>query len=169
MFRSPLRLAPEEEQEEEDRPSLFSISSAILFNLGLSQFLRAIDSYDDETSRPKRLEAALQLFEMVYVLEDSAVQNKNEEEENKEGGGGTQHIPLLHLMGMVNNCAQAHKLLNQPEKADRLLQHVLTTLMVVVVDKNNTSSEDLQQCLEGFFAATSHLVLRNKGSMAEAA
>jgi hypothetical protein len=158
VFRIPMRLVQRQDGEAKDQCSIFSVSSAILFNLGLTQFLMAIECSDQRSQH--RLTVALQLFEMVRALLEAT---KNEENNELLSSGGDS-FPFLHLLGLVNNAAQIHKLLNQNERADRLLEHLLTSLMLVVVDKDE---EDARGALEVFFAATSHLVLQK--ACAEAA
>jgi hypothetical protein len=185
VFRIPMRLevsSRTEKEEDSCECSIFSISSAILFNLGLAQFLRATEEERINDSRsPSRLVVALQMFEMVYALEDSTIKNNNEEENNKNEPNSPSAtaatsddddgLPFLHLLGLVNNCAQLRKRLNQIERADHLFQHILTSLMMLAIsslDKQENENISSTGALEGFFAATSHLVLRD-ACVAEAA
>jgi hypothetical protein len=115
------------------------MTSAILYNIGLAQSLMAIESKVEAS--PSRLIGALQMYEIVYALQEV-------------DGSAEDQLPCLHLLGLINNCAHLHHLLNSPKKADRLLQHLLALLMLLVVEGDETTG------LEFFIAATSHLVLR---------
>lgn len=134
IFRTPLRLS------QDRRPvSKVAMTSAILYNIGLAQSLMAIESKVEAS--PSRLIGALQMYEIVYALQEV-------------DGSAEDQLPCLHLLGLINNCAHLHRLLNSPKKADRLLQHLLALLMLLVVEGDETTG------LEFFIAATSHLVLR---------
>jgi tetratricopeptide (TPR) repeat protein len=111
------------------------ISMTILFNLAIANHLRAMK---DENNSNARLQRALKLYELVY-----AIQNTN-----------TRGLPLTQCLGLVNNCGHIHKQLNREAKANRLFQHLLTTLMLMV-----QQGEEIPEA-EGFFSTTSHLILQ---------
>lgn len=135
IFRTPLRLS-----QGRDSISKVATTSAILYNIGLAQSLMAIESKVEVS--PSRLIGALQMYEIVYALQEV-------------DGSTEDQLPCLHLLGLINNCAHLHRLLKRPKKADRLLQHLLALLMLLVVE----GDEEITG-LEFFIAATSHLVLR---------
>ncbi len=139
IFRTPLILS-----QDDDPISNVAVSSAILCNLALAQFLLAVECDDDSSS--KRMIGALQMYEIVYSLQQT----------NGTKDQPQDQLPWLHLLGLINNSAYLHRFLNRPKKSNRLFQHLLTSLMLIVLDKNNDVTG-----LECFFAATSHLVLRD--------
>jgi len=116
------------------------MTSAILYNIGLAQTLKTVESKVEVST--SRVLGALHMYEIVYALQEV-------------DGSIDDQLPCLHLLGLINNCAYLHRLLESPKKADRLMQHLLALLMLLVVEGNEETTG-----LEFFIAATSHLVLR---------
>jgi tetratricopeptide (TPR) repeat protein len=165
----------------------------ILFNLALAHHLQAlactkeddINNNDNDRKRKEILRNALKLYELGYCL---MVHRTHE----REGGGtpgshgnfdheddellldGT--LTLSQTMGMVNNCAQIHKEFGRIQKANRLFQHLLSSLILAVEckfldggkdDDDDDNTQELEEW-ERFFGTTSHLILQST-SMARAA
>jgi hypothetical protein len=123
------------------------IGLAIIFNLAIAQHLLA----KERNNSIERLRVALNLYELVYAL-----QKKCSREESN-------FLSFHHVLGLVNNCGQIHKQLNREKKANRLFQHLLNSLMLMVEQGEEVPAE-----IEGFFATTSHLILKGP-SVARAA
>ena len=153
----------------DDSVSTMAVSCAILFNLGLAQHLRAMKALEDgivvnKKESRRRLLAALQVYEMVYALQETGGTSSTGSYVTADG-----QLPYIHILGLVNNCAQIHKLMNQDDRGDSLFHHLLTSLMMVVSSTEEDEDDSLQFAdLEGFFASTSYLILR-ESCAAEAA
>jgi tetratricopeptide (TPR) repeat protein len=179
IYRTPIRIVASNES---------SSDVCILFNLALAYHLQALactkedDNNDNDRKRKEILRNALKLYELGYCL---MVHQTNE----REGGdtlGSHENVDhhdellldgtltLLQTMGMVNNCAQIHKQFRRIQKADRLFQHLLSSLILAVecksLDGGNNDDDNTQEIeeWEKFFGSTSHLILKST-SMALAA
>jgi hypothetical protein len=82
-------------------------------------------------------------FELVYAIKTTNIR---------------RGLSLTQCLGLVNNCGHIHKQLNREAKANRLFQHLLTTLMLMV-----QQGEEIPEA-EGFFSTTSHLILQEPAS-----
>jgi hypothetical protein len=184
IYRTPIRIVASNESNSD---------VCILFNLALAHHLQAlactkeddINNNDNDRKRKEILHNAMKLYELGYCL---MVHRTNE----REGGGtlgshgNVDHeddellldgtLTLSQTMGMVNNCAQIHKEFRRIEKANRLFQHLLSSLILAVqcksLDGGNDDDDDdntqEREEWEKFFGTTSHLILKST-SMAQAA
>jgi hypothetical protein len=108
----------------------------ILFNLALALHLEAIEKKSEAT-----LERALELYEIGYTLQMQL----------------NGCLTFSQNLGLINNCGQIHKQLCRETKANHLLGHLLSSLMMAVDCGRTKEVEDL----DGFILTISHLILKS--------
>jgi hypothetical protein len=127
----------------------FAVHLITLFNLALARHLQAIATPSDQSSakKKKNLQRAVKMYELVFVLE---MQTK------------LDLFSFSQRMAVLNNCAIIYKELRQEKRSDRLYQHLLTSIMMVVVSGD---SEETDQ-FDGFLSNASRLILENTAARA---
>ena len=140
FYRKPA-FARDAEGEELDCTNMTAI---LLYNMALLHNLRGLDNDND----PKALKAALQLYKTAFALQV------------REG----MCLSMNHALGLVNNCGQIQRLLNHQQIADRLFQHLLSTLVTMVAAGEGETVDDI----EDFIGSTSHLIFSEPAAAAAA-
>ena len=138
-----------------------TLSVTCVFNLALAHHLTAIDQDDDE----QRLRVALRLYEVCYLMQRNSLDQAKNTSSSNTNSSSIEKMSLSHTLGLVNNSGQIHKSLHQYKRANRLFQHLLSSLVLVSEmdeqdgeDGNNDNSIDQ---LEGLWKTASQLVLSN--------
>ena len=126
----------------------FTIQMSLIFNLAVANHMTAFSMSSFQKKR-MQLKRALKLYELVYLLQMNASTGLN----------------LSQTMALANNCAQIHLELNQENRANRLLQHLASSLMLVV---DSGESNDVEG-LDGFLLTTTKLILIGSSRAAAAA
>jgi hypothetical protein len=132
VYRHPIRIP----RQAISHSLKFSTATSIMliFNLALAHHLYAIE---ETFSRPM-IDKSTRLYECAYSL----LRQHNFE------------ANVLFVLATVNNLGQAHKSLDQSEKATKCFQHLLSTLMFLV----ECDVGEKTPSFEGFFRSTSHLL-----------
>ena len=145
IFKCPVML----DCDSTERPSCKlseSLSYIILYNLALSNHLRATENGILSEARLKR---ALRLYEFAYH-----VQTKEQISLNN-----------MQTMALVNNIGHIHRVLKNEEEASQCFQHLLSVIMYVVGDCGERESNDH---LDGFLANVMPLILQQSPSASAA-
>lgn len=140
IYSSPIFLSTSEGSQI--APILVRLS--IVFNFAISRHLRSLDL--EGAKRENKLRTTLKLYNWVLSMERSL-----KEEESPLG--------VLPFLGLINNCAQIHRYLRKEEKANKIFEILLSSLMLLK-DKGDLVIPDE---LDGFFSSTSHLILKRPG------
>ena len=149
-----------------------TISVTCVFNLALAHHLTAIDQQDstddDDTNEQQRLRVALRLYEVCYLMQRNSLDQAAKNSNTSSSSSCIEKMSLSHTLGLVNNSGQIHKSLHQYKRANRLFQHLLSSLVLVSeMDETDTGigpdggdDNNIDQ-LEGLWKTASQLVLTN--------
>lgn len=142
VYQQPIRVAREGHAMGS---TLFLI---IIFNLALAHHLDAIDSGHSKRERDKIIKKTLSLYQLAYNWQLKLL-CKHNTVETKKYNPKTHSLcssvtSIRFNMIIRNNLSQIHRLANDYSKYKRCLQHLLSTVMVVVEyrTRNSTSSHE---------------------------
>lgn len=159
VYRHPIHANPDLANDTEN--GVYILSVIIVFNLGLTHHLMALDDspmqrtgkqqkeVDDDgedTSQKHRrrylrhLKSALRLYELGFHMQMK----------------GCVSMDMTYAMAMVNNCACIYEALNKKRRAIKFYQHLLSSLLFLV---ENGEAENIDE-LDGFLSNASRLILR---------
>ena len=152
VFREPIFI--DDDENDVDHSTL---SVNCVFNLALAHHLTALELDDDE----QRLRVALRLYEVCYLMQRNSL-----DQANSNSTASVVKMSLSHTLGLVNNSGQIHKSLHQHKRANRLFQHLLSSLVLVSEMDDDEQNDDEMVCndieqLEGLWKTASQLVLTN--------
>jgi hypothetical protein len=122
-----------------------AIQFAIIFNFAIARHLRAMAL--EQPKRDQQLRTTFKVYNWALTIERSI---KSEE---------TSPFGVVPCLGLINNCAQIHRTLQQNDKAEKMFRILLSSLMLLKERGEEVKTEELA----GFFSATSHLILKSTG------
>jgi hypothetical protein len=140
IYRRPIRVTPQAMQEGHSTGLILPL--IIAFNLALAHHLSAIE---EKQMDRKKLKKVLRLYELVHGWQ----MEKNNE----------QFDCIRFTMILANNLGEIHRAVNDRSKHVMCLQHLLSTMMFLVVDGQQT---DGSLELDGFLRNTSQLILQGR-------
>ena len=128
--------------------SKVTVLSIVIFNLALAHHLASMHGQQQQPEpRYFLLQKATKLYELGYKLQKS-----------------NQRPSRLYSMAILNNLGQAHRAMNEEDKAQQCFSHLLSALMFLIDQGDfNFTSVDV------FFQTTSHLILNTNSAAAPAA
>jgi hypothetical protein len=141
IYRLPIHVAPQAMQEGHSMG--LTLPLIIIFNMALAHHLSAME---EEQLNRKKLSKVLQLYELAFRWQM--------EEEDDE-----QVDCICFTMIISNNLGEIHRAVNDRSKHVMCLQHLLSTMMFLVVDGQQT---DGSLELDGFLRNTSQLILQGR-------
>ena len=151
MYQRPIHV-PKCWRQSESHESNLIISAVIMFNLGLSHHLEAVETQRKcKTSITSLLSKAAKLYELAYNM----VMESHSETSN-----------LIFVMTVVNNLGMVYEMLQDDETAEEYFKHLLSMLMVVVDCGEGDVVSKFGNGL--LFQTTSHLISKT-GTTAGAA
>jgi len=149
----------------EDRHFMgITLSLIILFNLALAHHLLAIaelekkDNTRTNCSPPnnlKRLHQALRIYEFAYGLYQDYKDQPFKNNDDEEGARSTDYFHraagnVKLTMIVSNNIGEIHRVVGDPLKHKRSLQHLLSLMMFVIDDKSDLIVLDSKE-MDGFY------------------
>jgi hypothetical protein len=145
IFRSPIYIPSHAGTDHTSSMYYEKSSFMLLYNLALTHHLSALDGNNTQ----KRLQKALKLYELAYSIQM------------------TEDIQLtvLHTMAIVNNLGMAHAALDDKEKSQQCLQHLLSSVMFL----HDCNDQDSIEQMDGFIANVMSLILMPSSAPAAAA
>ena len=151
MYQRPIHV-PKCWRQSESHESNLIISAVIMFNLGLSHHLEAVETQRKcKTSITSLLSKAAKLYELAYNMQRD------------------ENIPcssVLFSMAIINNLGVVYLALGHEDMAQECFEHLLSSLMYVVDCGEGQVVSKLGGDL--FFRTTLHLVTRSGVSAAAA-
>jgi len=147
----------------------------ILFNLALAQHLKALSSSEDKKEHPTK--KALLLYELIFEYW-SRLQGRSSKEDAPCRANNIRFVMIIY-----NNLSQMYRLVNNSTKQKQCLQHLLSTVMVVIDNKarnvhtsftpvtsqnSNSDCDDaaFRNSLDGFLTNTATLMLQEQCAQA---
>ena len=135
VYRHPIRIrgVPSE------RPA-YILSVIVLFNMALTYNLLALDLKKTNPLRKNLLRESLKLYQLTFVM-------KNQ---------GKLHFDTTFALALVNNTAHIQSEMGRQAKAKKLIDLMLSTLMMVVQNGQTAMVPEI----DGFMATASRLIVQ---------
>jgi hypothetical protein len=153
----------------------------IFFNLALAHHLKALDGHYTKKERDVIIRKTLSMYELTQSWQLKLLSNEkkgNSTSSTRASASCSSVVSIRLNMIIQNNLSQIHLLINDISKYKRCLQHLLSTVMVVLdyktrstnsTDSSRITSKDPRVMeIEGFLANTTSLILGD-GHCAQAA
>jgi hypothetical protein len=154
----------------------------IIFNLALAHHLKALDGHHTKKERDIIIQKTLSMYELTHRWQLKLLSKDmkgNSTSSNPRASASCSSVASIRFnMIIQNNLSQIYLLINDNSKYKRCLQHLLSTVMVVIDYKTrSTNNNDASRVtskdprvieLEGFLTNTTALILGD-GHCAQAA
>jgi hypothetical protein len=146
VYRQPIRITPQTMVEGHSMGLV--LPKILIFNLALVHHLSLLEK--KKMSR-KKLTKVLQLYELAYRLQSEYYDD--------------DQTPCLGFALIIcNNLGEIHRMVNNRSKYARCLQHLLSTMMFMMVECREQQNYSLE--LDGFLRNTSSLILLSQSAAA---
>jgi tetratricopeptide (TPR) repeat protein len=138
VYKQPIRVSPH--SMNHSMGAIFPL--VVTFNLALAHHLNAIEE-KTEKDRQRNLQKALKLYELGYrwLVEEEI-----------------DSLPFAMII--ANNLAEAHRAANNPNKCEKCLQNLLSTMMYMLVADDDL--EAVGEMVDGFVQNICPLILQGR-------